>query len=163
MPLTPLGELTALPGPKPPNWWERNIPSPRPQPPRSFYSFCVRTFRPQDSPFARTPAMFRWIGACGTFYTIMQLGIRKPYRHRLHCSAFSFYLLTYVLKRNLKLGRGLPPYQDIPLLPVRGLGSAIHSPRGVRGNALAIWRFRTFCRLTQPILASILLIINRFW
>jgi len=41
-----------------------------------------------------------------------------------------------------------PPHQ------IRGLGSAVSSHNGVRGKALATLQFKTFYRLTQPLLLS---------
>jgi len=50
-----------------------------------------------------------------------------------------------------------PPHQ------LEGMGSAVSSPSGVRGEALATSRFRVFYRLTKPLLLSILLILNLFY
>jgi len=50
-----------------------------------------------------------------------------------------------------------------PSPPARGLGSAVSSPSGVRGEApAATWRFISFYRLTKLLLVSILLILVIF-
>jgi len=55
--------------------------------------------------------------------------------------------------------RCFPPHQTTC---IGAWGRAVSFPSGIRGKALATWRFRTFYRLTEPLLVSILLIVNLF-
>jgi len=54
------------------------------------------------------------------------------------------------------LGRNIPS----PL--ARGHGECCKLPQWDPGGSLATWRFRTFYRLTKPLLVSILMILNLF-
>jgi len=49
-----------------------------------------------------------------------------------------------------------------PLHQIEGLGSAVSSLSGVRGEAQATWGFTTFHRRTKTFLVSILLTLNLF-
>jgi len=57
------------------------------------------------------------------------------------------------------MGRG----GDVPLPAIyKGPGGAVSSPGGVRGDAAAAWRFRTFYKLTKLLLVSVLQMLNLF-
>ena len=60
------------------------------------------------------------------------------------------------------LGRGCSPPHDVPSPPAREPVKRLSSSSGVMGEVPSTWQFRTFYRLTKPLLVSILLIPNLF-